>query len=263
MALKTVVDTLEGMPDELAAEYTAGDDGKFYLTIDGAPRGFTPNADVAENNTKLEEFRTNNRTLNAELEAERKKLEPFDGLDPVAARKALEAGADLKAKGISKADDLEALLERATEKAIAPLRTQVETLTADNTGKAEALAKSELTKALTAAANEAHVEPRALDDFISRGEKVFSFRDGNVVALDESGAPRYNPEAPAERLTPAGWASNLTSTAAHLFKPSSGGGGGGGGGPLPAAKTIPNDPLDIGKNAEAIAKGEARVVMSD
>jgi hypothetical protein len=263
MALQTVVDSLEGMAEAVAAEYTAGDDGKFYLGLEGAPRGFTANGDVAELNTKLEEFRTNNRQLNRELEAERDKAKAFEGIDPDEARKALETKTDLKAKGVNKADDIEALLERATAKAIEPLKAQVDALTADNEGKASALAKSELGKALAGAAATAHVADEALDDFVARGEKVFSYRDGAVVAVDENGAPVFNPEKPAERLTPASWAANLTSSAPHLFRPNSGGGGGGGGGGVGATKQVANDPLDIGKNAEAIAKGEATVVDSE
>src|SRR6058998_239212 len=74
--LKTVIDALVEVPGNMREFYTARQDGKWELALEGDPSGFVK----AE---KLNEFRDTNRglhTTKTELEA---KLKTFEGVDPV------------------------------------------------------------------------------------------------------------------------------------------------------------------------------------
>lgn len=257
MALKAVLENLDGIEDDsIKAEYKQGGDGKYYLDIEGKPRGFEPSADLATANTKLEEFRTNNRTLNRELEEEREKLKRFEGIDPDEHAQ-LKAKVDgLDKKGIKDPEALEAMMERAVKKATDPLKASIATLEKERDDAKASLGSSEVRSALSKA-GAGLVEDSAMDDFLERGAKVFKYRDGRVVALDEEGAPLFNPEKPTEALTPAAWAAGLTDKAPHLFRKNKGGGASGGGGSPSTVRTVSNDPLEFGKNVEDIAAGKA------
>jgi hypothetical protein len=95
MALKPILDTLDGLPPALREHYSKADDGKFKLALEGG------HPDTA----RLAEFRDNNIKLTHSLAK-------FDGVDP-------EEYKSLKAKaGAGDAPDVAALrTELATEKA--------------------------------------------------------------------------------------------------------------------------------------------------
>src|SRR5436309_3402937 len=80
--LKTVINELVEVPGNMRDFYTARQDGKWELALDGDPTGFVK----AE---KLNEFRENNRGLNTAKTELETKLKAFEGLDPVAAKEAL------------------------------------------------------------------------------------------------------------------------------------------------------------------------------
>ena len=80
MALKAILDTLDGLAADVAKEYTKGTDGKFVLQV-------TPiNGFALENveglKTALGKERENNRVATESIKA-------FEGLDPIKAREAL------------------------------------------------------------------------------------------------------------------------------------------------------------------------------
>lgn len=264
MALKAVVPDLESVDEALRDEYRRGDDGNYYLELDGNPRGMVKASELAEANSKLEEFRGNNIGLKKERDELAAKLEPYDGIDPEEHRRLREQHEGIKKKGVSSADDIEAIVQRAVDGAVKPLNERIEGLETDKADALSNLGRSEVRTALNKAASRAGVDvEHALDDFLERGTKVFHYEDGRVVAKGEDGAPLYNPDKPSEPLSPAAWAAGLADKAPHLFKSNSGGGAGGGGGSSSTVRRVSSDPLDFGKNAEAIAAGKATTVGAE
>lgn len=219
--LRRTVESLDAIDQPvLKVFYQPGEDGKFYLGLDG-------------DDPKLEEFRTNNRSLNnrvADLEA---KLKTYDGIDdPAAARDALE-----KVKTLATAGD------DATKKA-ADLEQQLQT-------EREAH-RATKRQALVTAAFMAHGgEPKAADYVTSLAATTFTVNgDGKLTttARDAEGHP----------LTVERWLNVQQRERPFLFKPSKGGGAAtnGHGGPPPKPSISRDDPLAFGQHVEAIAAGK-------
>lgn len=80
MALKAVVTTLDGMPPDVAKEYTKGADGKFVLGVEAV------DGMALENVTGLRNALAATRTERDEATA---RLKPFEGLDPLKAKEAI------------------------------------------------------------------------------------------------------------------------------------------------------------------------------
>lgn len=245
--MKAVFSSLNEIPEAHRSEYESKD-GKYALKLEGDIPGFVAASELAEVNKKLTEFRDNNRSLNSmksELEAKNAELEGKI--------------AGLEKKGVREPSDVEAKIARAVEAAVAPVAKQLEALQKSEADAKMTLAKRELESTLTGVGLKVGIDERALPDYLSRGLSVFTYKDGKIVAANGE-APVYSKRKPTEPLTVEEWASELSTEAPHLFKPSKGGGaspGQSGGGV--ARRTISNDPLEFGRNAEAIAKGEVVV----
>lgn len=116
--LKAVLDTLDGLDEALQPLYTKGEDGRFYLDAEGVDD--LPS--VRGLKSKRDELLEAQRKLREQLKA-------FDGLDPEAARKALEElenrEADkLRDKGAF--DELRAKIEKRHADELAKVRAEVE-----------------------------------------------------------------------------------------------------------------------------------------
>jgi hypothetical protein len=221
-------------------------------------------SELAEANSKVEEFRGNNVGLKKDLEDAQEKAKPFEGIDPEVHRQLVADAAGIKKKGVSSVEDLEGIVQRAVDGAVKPLNARIEGLETDKADALSDLGKSQVSAALTQAASATGVDvEHALDDFLGRGRKVFHYEDGRIIAKGEDGAPLYNPDKPAEPLSPAAWSASLAEKAPHLFKSNSGGGAGGGGGSSSTVRRVSSDPLDFGKNAEDIAAGKATTVGAE
>ena|SRR3990167_7123594 len=251
--MKFVINTLEEVAEPLRGEYEARN-GKFYLKTEG---DFAP---LVESNTKLVEFRDNNRSLNSiKLELETK-LKTFEGIDPVEHGKLKTKISELEAKGVKGTDDVVAQIKTAVAAAVAPLEAREIARAASEKAAVERADRELLKSTLTAAGVKAGVDERALSDYVNRGAEIFKVVNGQVVAR-KGEAPIFSKAKPAELLTPDEFAVELQGEAPHLFKPSRGGGAGGsggGGGPV-VKKTISADPMEFGRNLEGIAKGEVTV----
>jgi hypothetical protein len=80
MALKAIVDKLDGLPADVAKEYTKGEDGRFMLSVD-AVDGLT-----LENTSNLRKAIQTERDAKGALEGQ---LKGFEGIDAKKAREAL------------------------------------------------------------------------------------------------------------------------------------------------------------------------------
>lgn len=249
---KAVVESLESVPEPLRAEYEAKD-GKFVLKVDGdLPI-------VQELKNKVVEFRDNNVKYLKEKDEALTKLKNFDGMDPVEYVALKSKVAEFEKVGVNNPNAVLEIARKQVEAATAPLTAKLAAIEAKERDANAKLAKKELEATLTKAAMASGVDEAAVPDFLVRGLQVFSYQDGQVVAKNGD-QPVFSKRNPAAMLDVLEWAEDLSQTAPHLFKGSRGAGTPGGAG-APAPKKWINglNPLEFGRNLEAIAKGEAGV----
>lgn len=253
--MKFVVASLTDIPEALRGEYEEKN-GKFYLKTEGE---YAP---LVESNTKLAEFRDNNRALNNQVTEFKEKLKVFDGIDP-------KEHADLKTKiteletaGVKGKGDVAAQITAAVANALKPVQDKLAAREASEAAAQIALARTNLENKLREVGTKVGIEERAMPDYINRGTQVFKLVDGKIVARNGD-APIFSKERPAEELGMEEWATTiLQPDAPFLFKTSKGGGAGGEGNTgrfTGQRKVISSDPLEFGRNLEGIAKGEVIV----
>lgn len=251
--MKAVLTSISDIPEALRTEYEERA-GKYFLKVEG---DYQPLLDA---NTKLAEFRDNNRALNTlktELEG---KLDKFKDIDPTEYGKMKDKIIELEKKGIKGGDDVAEQIKAAVKAAVEPIQTELAARkTSEEAAKLEA-ANANLEGKLREAGIAVGIDERALPDYVNRGKDVFKIVNGQPVAR-KGDAPIFSKDKPTEELSMVEWATSLQTDAPFLFKPSRGGGGGGNGGPGGpiVKKTIAADPLEFGRNLEGIAKGEVVV----
>jgi len=221
MPLKLVLDSLEGLSEEMKALYKQGGDGKFHLQAEEDEDG----------KKKIAEFRDNNIKLQKELEAIKKQFAGID-LDKIEdMKKRLQQIDDKKMIEAGKIDELVAQkVERMKadfEAQIAQMKTALEEkdkgLQSTTQRLSEVLIDGEITKAVTAAGV---VRKSAMEDILARGRKTWKLEDGKPVPK-EGDRLLYGKDGKAP-LTFEEWAQALLTTAPFLFEASAGGGAGGG-----------------------------------
>jgi hypothetical protein len=260
MALKTVVDDINSVPEAFRKEYEQKD-GKFYLSLDGQPAGFVAAADLALANGKVVEFRDKNIALMQEVEPLRKLKTDFDGIDAVAAKDALAKAAQLKEKGVTKADDVAKLVADSVAAALKPVQDQLAqseaARKADNDRANRATMRQTIGEQFTKIGGKA----KALDFVLAQAESVFEVRDGQVVAK----ANQFSAANPGNPLPVTEWLGSQARENDFAFEPSNGGGAnpknnGNGGGARPGQTILKNpSPAQLGAAASDIADGKVRV----
>lgn len=225
MAFKMVLDSLEGLPEDVAKEYVERD-GKFHIQVEG----MKTQADIDRVTSSLNAARTEATTLKSRLAllGDRKVEDVVTLLDRIPE---LEAAAEGKLDETKINDIVEVRLRTKT----APLERELGTLKtelAEKNSLIDQLQGKEKTRTLheqiRAAAREAKVLDPAMEDALLLGERVFELDDsGNAVVKEGSGF--------TAGLQPKDWFSDLQTKRPHWWGESVGGGAGGnrggGGGP--------------------------------
>ena len=266
MGLKAVVATLDNVAEDQRLYYTQGDDGKFYLEIDGIEEH--PGALALK------------RALDAEREARRR-----------AARKseALRSSVERQAKGESTRDgagngavgpdgsrpsgpvqvdaairayveDRLARLDESRQQEASALREAYEVAEGSARTTREQLNRERLENLILRAATEAGVRRAALPDVLARARETWSLDgDGNPVAY-QGGKRIIGPDGEAPLALEA-WLGALAQNAPHLFEPNHGGAAAGLQAVLATHEMLVDQtrPNAIGENLEAFARGEARI----
>lgn len=259
MALKAVLDKIEGLPADVAKEYVARD-GKFHLQLEGDVPGYVLKTTHDEQLVKLTEFRDNNRALNTAKTELEVKLKAFEGVDP-AKYKDMET----KLKNVGANDgDVASVIEKAVKAAVDPLQTKMAAYEAKDKQNTVALAQKTFESAMKDAAIKAGVDEKMLPHFVDFAQKTFKYDEAtNSFQPKKGDTPIFSVKRPAEMISPEEWAASQAAEAPGFFKPSSGGGAGGGNGNgarmLGGKKVIGTDAVEFGKNIESIAKGETVV----
>lgn len=222
-------------------------DGAFVLQVDGA----VDEVDYDALNTKLTEFRDNNRKLHNDIKK-------FEGVDPDEYKKLKETagkGGDPK--------DIQAQIAAAVDKATEKFEQRVKTIETERDQARTQLADKALEDALWDVGQKS-IRDTARPDFITRAKSLFKYEDGKIVAK-RGEDPVYSkrrghttdPLSIEEYVVDPEW---LPKEADHLYKTSTGTGSkterqtGANG-----TRLVANDPMVIGRNLEDIAKGTAMV----
>lgn len=212
MALKPVLDSLEGVPDVLHEHYAKQEDGKFRLAV----TGLVPKE-------RLDEFRDNNTTLLKQNKDLADRLAKYDDDEIEDLRKKAASG-----KGPTP-EEIDKLVEERTGKM---RKKHDEEVNAYKTREGTLRSRYErevIDKGLIAAAVAAGCVETAVDDIVARGRATFVLdEEERVVPRGRDGKVIYG--ADGEPLSMKEWMQGLAQGAPHLFKASSGGGAGGNGG---------------------------------
>lgn len=211
MALKFIVDSVDGMDATTAALYTKNADGKFYLEVEGA---------VSKN--KLDEFRNNNVQL-------LKDLERFKDLDPVKYNEMLKQQRLIDEKKLIDAGDVDKVVELRVGQMKSTYETQIAELTNTNNVSKRQLESLLIDSAVRDAAIKSGIQPTAVEDVLLRAKSAFQIKDGHAVPMDPSGNIVYGKDGTTP-MSVADWTVSLKKQAPHLFMGSSGGGAQGSGG---------------------------------
>lgn len=261
--LAPVIDKLEDVA-EPARQFYVQKDGKFALDLSGTPSGFVSATDLAAANVRIIEFRDNNVKLTKEVEELRPLKTRFDGIDPDAAKAALAAQDELKKKGITKPEDITAMVQSAVSAAVKPLTDQITSIT--TTAQTAQKERDALTLRTTLGDKFAKAggEQGALDFIVSRASGVFIVDNGALKAAPN----QFSVDKPGEPLSVDEWMTRMTKENAFAFKSSSGGGANplpaGGGPSRPAGQLVIKDPSpqQLGQHAADIKSGKMRVEYS-
>lgn len=251
MALKAILDTLDGLADPIKALYSAKD-GKFALDVEGAVSA----ADLASANAKVVEFRDKNIAQSKELDDLRPlkaQAAKFEGLDVDAAKAALEK---VKALGTK---DVATIVQEAVAAAIKPVSDKLAATEATSAANAKRADDSTLRAVIGEKFGKAGGEPGALDYIVGKAAGAFVIENGALKAAPNT----FSTAKPGEPLGVDEWLGTQTKESAFAFKPSTGAGAdpkpGAGGGPKPGQKVLLNPTAQqLGEHAGAIRKGEMR-----
>lgn len=229
------VEDINSVPEAQRNLYAVGENGKHYLQVKGA---------VAK--AKLDEFRNTNISLTQKLEA-------YTGIDPVAARKAIDLAAKIDAKQLLDAGKVDEVVAQRVN----AMKGEHETVVKDLSGKLEVATKQLevliIDSNVKSAAVASGVLPTAVDDVVLRAKTTFRVQDGKAVAVDASGNVMYGVDGQTP-LSIDAWMKNLKTSAPHLFAGSQGGGGQGGrGGSVDMSKMTAAQKIAHGLRSGAVS----------
>jgi len=257
MALKMILDTLDGLDDAVAAMYRRDGD-KFVIDV---------------STDQLKQHPSNAGLISAldrEREDRRRAVEDatsmaarFKDIDP---EKAMEALSKVQALEDGKMID-EGKIDELVESKIARMRTDFEAQLAakdaavtehatSNENLNKELADIKIYDAVKDAALSKGARPEAITDIRNRAEGIWQLRDGKPVAMNGDDTVFGKS---GEVLSINEWVETLSTEASYLFQPNAGGGAGGGesqGSNLAGGIKVVS-PQQAGDNLSAIASGEA------
>ena len=229
MAFKMVLDSLDGLSEDVAKEYVEKD-GKFHIQVEG----MKTQADIDRVTSSLNAARTEASGFKAKLAllGDRKVEDVVTMLDRIPELEAAAAGK-------LDEDKLKEMAEARARAIVAPIERERDGLKT-KVGELEGTVQTYVTKERTRtihdqikdAAIKAGVVPEAIEDAIILGERVFELEEGTGKAVVKEGASGHT-----QGLEVKDWLSDLQTKKPHWFGGSSGGGAngnrGGGGGAEP------------------------------
>ena len=252
--LAAVVESLESVGEAHRDLYAQAEDGKFVLLLDGPPRGFVEGA-------RLNDFRSRNAELSNKTVQLESRLQAYDGIDPEAARRALEAQAeqqrDLDAKKLLRAEDVQSLIDRAVQ----PLAQQIQAERDARAAAEPALEAKTVDEGIIAAARrQGDLHPGSEELLVIKARAAgWSSVDGALRQVVD-GVPAYSRSQAGQPRSIDEWiVEEALSQLGYLWKPSTGGGGAGSRAPADPNVIDPHNRAAFRANLDAIAKGTKKV----
>lgn len=208
MALKFMLDSLEGLDDAIKTLYTE-QNGKFYLDVDGAV-----------SNDKVSEFRTKNIDLMKDLDALKAQ---FDGVDPAKYKEMADRISELDGKKTVPMEEMDRLVSERVQTMKAEMQETIDNLTKTNGTLNSQLESLIIDTAVRSAATKHKVLSSAVDDVVLRAKSTFKMEKGAAMPYDSKGNVIYDKDGETP-LTVDGWVKGLEKSAGHLFEGSQGSG---------------------------------------
>lgn len=172
------------------------------------------------------------KAKDAQAEAVRKALEPFQGIDPVKTKAMLAAFASEEEKKlISQGEEgINKVIQGRMQKAREEMETQITQANEKADGAFEVIGHLQglvIDNFVRAAATEAGVHPGAIDDVLLRARQIFSLNDDmtGAVQYEEDGETVVMGKDGKSPFGPGEWILRMKEKAPHWF-PSQGSGGG-------------------------------------
>lgn len=190
------------VPEGLEAHYTAAEDGKFRLNVEGV----VPASQVTELKEKVNQF----RTTNTELLKKQSALEAMEAILGEGGLKPTEVEKRINDLATTRANTLVEEMKNRYE-------GQVKDLNDGLSKRTQKLNELQLTNAVVKAASAHGVRSSALEDVQYRASRAFS--------IDEDGNLKYNQDkldADGKAYTVDSWLKELAPTATHLFEANQG-----------------------------------------
>jgi len=217
MAFKMVLDSLEGLPDDVAKEYVEKD-GKFHIQVEGMKTA----DDVAKVQQSLNAARQEAQGFKAKLAmlGDRKVEDVVTLLDRIPE---LEAAAE----GKLDEDKIKQLAEARAKQLVAPVERERDTLK-QQVGQAEQRIQEFETKEnvrkihrqVREAAKSAGLLDEAVEDALLLADRTFELTEDGVAVVKQG-------TSFSEGLQPKDWLTDLQTKRPHWWGESSGGGAGG------------------------------------
>lgn len=225
MALKAVLDTLDGLDEHVAALYTQrGDKFEIAVEIPGI-EGIKSFTDFGNLNKALQKERADHRAV-------KDRFAPLGDRKPEEILTILDRVPELELKAAGAIDDakIETIVNGRITAKLAPVERELQTarealLTSQATiqGYQQKEVQRTIGDSVRSASSKSHVVESAVEDVTLLAERVFTLDEtGKVVTKENVGCtPGISPEV---------WLNEMQSKRPHWWGPSGGGGAGGAGG---------------------------------
>tara|TARA_X000001382_G_scaffold95659_1_gene70082 strand:+ start:2758 stop:3489 length:732 start_codon:yes stop_codon:yes gene_type:complete len=199
---------ISNLPETLHNLYNKDEQGGYTLAVEGvAPK------------RKLDEFRTNNKKLQEQVQELQEKYQ-FVDIEEYKSLK--EKVADKDTKGFVPQTDIEKEVEKRVRKMASEYEQKSSSLHETINSQTSQLSKLLIDNEVAKTATQNNAIESALDDIMMRVRTKFTVEEGKVVAKDEAGEIEYN--ANGDPVTIAQYMNTLKESAPHLFKTSTGAG---------------------------------------
>ena len=162
--------------DEIHAEHAG-----LYVERDGA---FVLDAEGAVEKAKLDEFRTNNLTLQKQLA---ELTQRFEGIEPDQVKALMAEKQKLEEAKHLKEGEVDKLLESRTRSLKSDLEKQITGLATERDALTLRLVEIEINQGVTLAATKRGLRPSAIPDAVARARMVFQLVNGVPAAFEADG----------------------------------------------------------------------------
>src|SRR4051812_3933009 len=208
MNLKYKYQTQQEIPPEFTQLYTEHNGG-FLLNVDGAIE-----------QSKVDDFRSENRSLLQQLDEIKKR---FEGIDPDAVRAVEAEKQKLQKQQPPRPGGVEQVIESRLKPLQLTHQKQIQDLASERDALVARLSEIQIDQGVVSAATRRGLRPTAIPDITARARQVFKLHNGSPAAFDTDGKtirPGRDGVAP---LNLEEWIDSQISEAPHLFESNTGG----------------------------------------